>query len=362
MSEDNDVEKEHEATPHKLEQARKKGQIVRSTDISVAASYGGMLVAVAGVSGLVLPFLGTQLARMLGDADLMAPQMLGGGGVGMGKVLLAALGGIAPFVLLPMLAVLAGLTLQRAFLFTPEKLMPKFSRIDPLSNAKQKFGRGGLFEFAKSSIKLILLSLLLGYFLSGRVDGLLAAQRSEAGVAILYLGSLIRDFLAVVLAMAVLFAAIDYLWQYFEHLRRNRMSRQELIDEMKNAEGDPHMKGQRRQRAREVALSRMLADVPRADVVIVNPTHYAVALEWKRGSGRAPVCVAKGVDAMAARIREIASENAIPIRSDPPTARAIYATVEIGAEIHRDQYRAVAAAIRYAETIRGKARARRATL
>lgn len=360
MSEDNDLEKEHEATPQKLEEARKKGQIVRSTDISVAASYGGMLVAVAGLSGLALPFLGTQLARMLGDADLMAPQLLGGGNAGFGTLLIAALAGISPFVLLPALAVVAGLMAQRAFIFTPDKLLPKFNRIDPIGNAKQKFGRNGLFEFAKSTVKLILLSLLLGYFLAGRIDGLLAAQRSEPGAAILYLGRLIRDFVAVVLAMAVIFAAIDYLWQFFEHRRKNRMSRQELIDEMKNAEGDPHVKGQRRQRAREVALSRMLADVPKADVVIVNPTHYAVALEWKRGSGKAPVCVAKGVDSMAARIREIAAEHGIPIRSDPPTARAIYATVEVGTEIRRDHYRAVAAAIRYAEMIRGRARARKA--
>ena len=130
------------------------------------------------------------------------------------------------------------------------------------------------------------------------------------------------------------------------------MSRKELTDETKNSEGDPHMKQQRRQKGVSIAMNQMLADVPEADVIIVNPTHYAVALKWDRLSPGAPVCVAKGVDLVAARIRERATEAGVPIHSDPPTARALHATLEIGQQVPHDHYKAVAAAIRFADRIR----------
>ncbi len=141
-------------------------------------------------------------------------------------------------------------------------------------------------------------------------------------------------------------------------MRKNRMSDKEIRDEMKDAEGDPHMKQQRRQRGQEIAMNQMLSDVPKADVIVVNPTHYAVALQWSRNQGEAPVVTAKGVDEVARRIREIAHESAIPIHRDPPTARALHASVEIGSEIAPDHYRAVAAAIRFADMIRRKRKAR----
>jgi flagellar biosynthetic protein FlhB len=128
------------------------------------------------------------------------------------------------------------------------------------------------------------------------------------------------------------------------------------MDEFKESEGDPHFKAARRQRAQEVATNRMLVDVARADVVVVNPTHYAVALRWDRGKGGAPVCVAKGVDEIARAIRERAAEHGIPIHSDPPTARAMFASVELGQEIRAEHFRAVAAAIRFADAMRRKAR------
>ena len=134
------------------------------------------------------------------------------------------------------------------------------------------------------------------------------------------------------------------------------MSRKEMTDEAKEQEGDPHVKQQRRQKGYEIAMNQMLADVPDADVVVVNPTHYAVALKWDRLQGGAPICVAKGVDDIAARIRETANENNVPIHRDPPTARALYATVDIGEQILPEHYRAVAASIRFAEKMRAKMR------
>jgi flagellar biosynthetic protein FlhB len=165
-------------------------------------------------------------------------------------------------------------------------------------------------------------------------------------------------FLTLVLVVAVVLGGIDFFWQRAEHIRRNRMSHKDMMDEHKQAEGDPHAKQHRRQRAQEIAMNRMLADVPEAAVVVVNPTHYAVALKWDRAQPGAPVCVAKGVDEIAARIRERAMEAGVPIRRDPPTARAIFDSVEIGAEIRAEHFAAIAAAIRFAEEMRRKARAR----
>jgi flagellar biosynthetic protein FlhB len=166
------------------------------------------------------------------------------------------------------------------------------------------------------------------------------------------------DFLLLILLATLVLGGGDYLWQVHLHRQRNRMSRKEMMDEFKESEGDPHFKAARRQRAQEVATNRMLADVERADVVVVNPTHYAVALRWERGKGGAPICVAKGIDEIARIIRERAAAHGVPIHSDPPCARAIYATVELGQEVRADHYRAVAAAIRFADAMRRKARQR----
>ncbi len=176
------------------------------------------------------------------------------------------------------------------------------------------------------------------------------------------LGALLMQTLAALLAIttviAIAIAAVDVVWQRYDHARKLRMSFQDLKEEHRQSEGDPHMKAERRQRAQEIATNRMLLDVPKADVVIVNPTHYAVALKWSRARGSAPVCVAKGEGEIAVRIREIAGTARVPIHSDPSTARALHATVRIGREIPPQQYRAVAAAIRFADDMRRRARGR----
>ena len=164
------------------------------------------------------------------------------------------------------------------------------------------------------------------------------------------------SFLFIVVLISGAIGGIDAIWQHFEHLRKNRMSHKEIMDENKNTEGDPHLKQERRQRAMSIAQNQMMADVPSADVIVVNPTHYAVALKWSRLPGEAPVCVAKGVDEIARAIREKAIENGVPIHSDPPTARSLHATTNIGDQIAPDLYRAVAAAIRFAETMRKRAK------
>ena len=352
-----DEDKQHDPTPKKLEEARKKGEIARSADLTTAAGYAGIALVALSVGAASLTALGAAAQTLLARPDTLAPLMFGGSARPLaGGLMAAVLVGAAPWFAGPVLAALLSILAQRSLIVVPSKLQPKLSRISPLANAKNKFGRKGLFEFAKSAVKLSVFGTVLAIYLIRHVPDILSSMNHGPGPAMTQMFGMAVEFLLVVVALSVLIGAIDYLWQYFEHIRSNRMSDKDVKDEMKQAEGDPVMKQQRRQKGMAIAMNRMLADVPKADVVIVNPTHYAVALKWDRTSPGAPVCVAKGVDEIAARIREAAAGAGVPLHSDPPTARALHATVEIGQEIRRDHYRAVAAAIRFAEAMRKKAR------
>ncbi|MBK4215002.1 flagellar biosynthesis protein FlhB [Paracoccus caeni] len=352
MSEEND-DKPFEASEQKLRRAREKGDIPRSTELNVAAMYLGAWLAFGlGATFAVRQWLSMASRVMGADGwpldDIFALATVVGQYAGWAALILTAV---------PAVALILGLILQRGVVFSGEKLAPDLKRINPITNAKQKFGMTGLVTFAISLAKAALVCLGGWYLFDGMMDRLAASAMGGAGGWIVDLGALLAQVLLMALAISVLFGIVDMLWRWFDHRRKNRMSRKEMEDEHKEAEGDPHLKAARRQRAVDLAMKQMLADVAKADVIIVNPTHYAVALEWKRGSGRAPVCLAKGVDDVAARIRDRAREHKVPIFSDPPSARAIHATVDIGQEIKREQFAAVAAAIRFAEKIREKARA-----
>ena len=205
-------------------------------------------------------------------------------------------------------------------------------------------------------LKMGVVSIILAKYLVARAPQILGSASLAPAISMGLMLTLLIEFLGLVLLIVTSFGAFDYLWQRAQHLRRNRMSRKDLMDEMKDSEGDPHVKMQRRQRGQQIATNRMLQDVAKADVIIVNPTHYAVALKWNRKARGAPICVAKGADEIAARIREKAAEAGVPLHSDPPTARVIFATVDIGQPILPDQYRAVAAAVRFAEAMRKRGR------
>lgn len=352
-------EKTHDPTPQRLTEARRRGDIPRSADVNVAASYLGLLAVVMTAGAFTLQHAGSVLMFFIGQPDRLEGRILGPGGPGLlgailGEIALA----VAPLFVAPMVAVVVSLFAQQAITFSAEKLQPKLSRLSILDNAKKKFGLSGIVEFAKALTKLAAIATALTIYLTRDIDTMIGAATAEAGVV----GSIMLHSFVVLLSVsciiAVSIAAVDFIWQRFEFTKRNRMTFQELRDEAKQSEGDPHVKGQRRSRAQAIATNRMLLDVPKADVVIVNPTHVAVALKWSRKRGSAPVCVAKGEDEVALRIREVAATANVPLHSDPPTARAINATVEVGREILPEQYRAVAAAIRFADRMRRMARER----
>lgn len=352
-SEDDD--KQFEPTQKKLDDARKKGDIPRSTDLNTAASYAGILLVSGSIGAGTMNSFGELLASILGNADRMSEVFFQDSAHAIsGGMIAILLTSVGPWFLVPGLIVLLTILIQRSFVVAPDKLALKLSRISPLSNAKNKFGRNGLFEFGKSFIKLLIYSIVLALFLKSKLPQILGTVHLSPAMVTSVLLRLVVEFLSIILIIALSIGAVDFMWQKAEHTRKNMMSRKELTDEAKQSEGDPHIKQQRRQKGYAIAMNQMLADVPEADVIIVNPEHYAVALKWDRMAGGAPVCVAKGMDEIAARIREAATEAAVPIHRDPPTARMLFAKVEIGQEIWPDHYEAVAAAIRFAEKLRKK--------
>lgn len=352
-------EKTHEATPQKLEKARKKGDIPKSADLSVAAAYLGLLVAFLAFGAVMLPQAAGGLTVFLASPDRLQGGILGPGGLQLSaSIILRAIAPLASLFIVPFVFVLMSLIGQRGFVVAPDKLVPKLNRISPITGAKNKFGVSGLVEFSKTFLKMLIVVVVVGVYLNDTFGTLLGLSRSSPAGLTQMLFRVLVDLLTLITVFAILVGIGDLIWQRFNHARKQRMSLQEIKDENKDAEGDPHTKSQRRQRGRDIATNRMMLDVPKADVIVVNPTHYAVALQWSRKPGSAPKCVAKGEDEVAARIREVASLSGVPIHSDPPTARAIYATVEVGREIRPEQYKAIAAALRFAEIMRQKAKER----
>ncbi|MCR8549514.1 flagellar type III secretion system protein FlhB [Salipiger sp. P9] len=359
MAEEDGGDKTHEPSQRKLDEARKKGEIPRSPDMLTAAAYLGVLMTGLALGGGSVMRFGDALLPLIERPDRLAPLFFDRMATApVGGLLGQVLTPVLPWLAVPALMVLLTLFASRGLVVAPSRLAFKLSRLSPVENAKNKFGRRGLFEFAKSFSKLVLYSVLLGLFLASRLDEIAGIGRASAREAVALMAELMLRLLGIATLVAVALGALDYLWQRADHLRRNRMSQKELRDEYKEAEGDPMFKQHRRARAQEIAMNRMMADVPEADVVIVNPTHYAVALRWSRLPGEAPVCVAKGVDEIAHKIREIAEEAGVPIHSDPPTARALHATTAIGDQIAPEQFRPVAAAIRFAEDMRRHMRRR----
>ncbi len=356
MSED-DAEKSFEPSQKRLDEARKRGDVPRSTDLSTAAVYGTAALAINLSGHSLINSLGSAATSLIEQSDRLSQAMMTSVRAPMMGLLISFGAPVLLLLVLPMGAAVAAIAVQRGFIIAPDRIAPKWSRISPLKAMGQKFGREGLFAFGKSLFKLIVVCLLVALLVPQYADQILLTPRFSAGQTSLLMVQIILHFLFLAFLATLVFGVVDYGWQWLQHRRRNMMSRQDMVEEHKENEGDPHAKGQRRQKGREIALSQMLQDVAKADVILVNPTHYAVALKWQRGDRSAPICLAKGVDDIAARIREKAAEAGVPLHRDPSTARAIYATVEVGQPIRPEHYKSVAAAIRFAEAMRKRMKA-----
>jgi flagellar biosynthetic protein FlhB len=351
MAEDtNDADKTEDPTQKRLEEALKRGDVVKSQEVNtwfvIAGATLVLMTFSAGIgNGLTTTMRGlianAHDIRMDGPALPLLFQKIGG-------ELIAAIA--IPFLLL-MLAALGGNLIQHQLVWSFEALSPKLSKISPLAGLKRLFSKQALANFAKGLIKLVVVGGVLTVLLlpeRGRLEGLV---RSDPVAVLPLTQSLALKLLGAVVAMLALVAATDYLFQYRQWYERQKMSLQEMKEEFKQTEGDPAIKGRMKQ-VRQVRMRRrMIQAVPKAAVVITNPTHYSIALEYERGM-EAPICVAKGVDTLALKIREVAGEHSIPIVENAPLARALHATVEVDQAIPPEHYKAVAEVIGYVMKLR----------
>lgn len=344
-----------EPTARRLQQAQDQGDQIRSVEVQTLIVLAGATLAVSVLGHSIARGFIRDLKIFLAEPDRMATD--GQALILLFRSLLVDLMGIfAPFFILLIMFGLAGNMVQGMPRFTPSRIAPNLSKISPLSGFKRLFGPDGITTLLKGILKMAVVGLAIWTQLWPQRNGLEAVMtQSPAAVADDMSHLFIRLMMAALSAIAVI-AAADYMWQRHEFMKRNRMSKQEIKDEMKEMEGDPKIKAKIRQLRMERSRKRMMAAVPKATVVITNPTHYAVALLYEQGKTPAPMCVAKGVDAVAFRIRDLAKEHEVPVIENPPLARALYASVEVDAVIPTEHYKAVAQVIGYVLRLSGKLR------
>jgi len=340
--------KTEEATPRKLQDARKKGDFAKSPDVATTLSLAGA----AAVLLLGGSYFSMQMAEDLAPFIAHPHAMIGGLDAGAGvEIGMMALTAIAPFLAALMLAVIVGsvagnLAQSQGFIFTTEKLKPKWSTVSPLGGFKRIFGPDGLVQFLKTFIKLCLVVAVCWWVLKPHVRELENLAAMSPMVILPFAMKIITALFLASLVFLGFTAGADYIWQRVRFARRMRMTKQEFKDDFKQSEGDPHVKAKLRQIRMQRSRQRMMQAVPNATVIVTNPTHYSVALRYNPDDGDpAPVCVAKGVDAVALRIREVAKEHDVPIVENVPLARALYATVEVDDIIPREHFEAAAKVI-----------------
>ncbi len=354
MSEQEDQsQKTEEPTAKRLTEARGKGQVAVSREVN----HWFIILGATMLIGLFVPGMITDLSQV-GLIFLERPHVIATDYANLSNLLADTLRDslsvlALPVVILVFLAALSSIV-QHGFLLAPERIKPKLEKISLIKGFKRLFSLSALFEFAKGILKITIVGCVAFLIIYTQIDSLDLLPQLELGQAVDTIHFLSSSMLVGVLAVVTVIAGLDFLFQRFQHLKQLRMSKQEIKEEFKQTEGDPIIKSRLRQIRMEKAKRRMMAQVPEADVVITNPTHYAVALEYKHGTTTAPICLAKGIDKVAARIREIAKENQIDIVRNPPLARALYAGVEIGDEIPEEHYQAVAEIISYIYRMKGK--------
>lgn len=349
--EQNDQEKTESASPQKLEKAREEGQVIQSRELSTFV----VLMASGSALWIMANGLGQTLTHIMRDGLNFEPGFARDTSHVMAQLsslFLEAAFALAPFFLLVVFATVITPLLLRGWLFSTKALMPKFNRLNPASGIKRMFSSQGLVELVKALAKVGLLGGVAVWLIWINVESVFSLSMESPVQAIEHMGDLIGKIFLLVSATMVFIVMIDLPYQIWSHFKKLRMSKEELRRESKESEGDPHLKARIRAQQREMARRRMMSEIPTADVVVTNPTHYAVALKYTEGKMGAPRVVAKGADVVAARIRELAAEHKIPMLEAPPLARALFRHTEIGNEIPATLYAAVAEVLAYVFQLR----------
>ena len=351
MADESDNEdKTEDPTQKRLDEALERGDVAKSQEINTWFVIAGGTLIMSTFSDQIGGGLMVPLRNLIANSWMIPAD--GPGLLQLAKSLeLVVIGAVGVPVLMLALAAIAGNMMQHRLVWSSESLKPKFSKISPMSGFSRLFGKQAAVNFIKGLFKLIALGTVMTMILwpeRHRLESLISADPATLlGLS----SSMTVHLMGTVVAILALVAIADYLFQYRQWHQRLKMSLQEMKEEFRQSEGDPHVKGKIRQLRQQRMKKRMMTAVPKASVVITNPTHYSVALSYERGMA-APVCVAKGTDLIALKIREIARANDVPIVENVPLARALYATVEIDDEIPVEHYHAVAEVIGYVMRLR----------
>lgn len=351
MADENDLERTEPASPRRLEQAREEGQVARSQELGTFAVLATAAVAIwllgghllSGLTGVMRNGL-TLPAKAAFETDQML-QLLGRQGA-------SGFLTIAPVLGAAFLAALAAPMVLNGWLFSFKPLQPDFTRLNPLNGFGRIFSVHGLVELGKALAKVSVVGGVAALVIWHSLEAMLSLSLEPTASAVAHAAQLVGWTLILIVGGMLVVVAVDVPFQLWSHARKLRMSRDELKREARETEGDPQIKARIRSLQREAARKRMMAEVPKADVVITNPTHYAVALAYRENSMRAPRVVAKGQQLTALRIRELARDNRVPVMEVPPLARALYRHAELGDEIPETLYIAVAEVLAYVFQLR----------
>jgi flagellar biosynthesis protein FlhB len=347
MAEESDLEKSEPASPARLEKAREEGQVARSrelvTFVMLATGMGGLWAMGAMMGGHFSSALrnGLQFERASAfDASHMMVQA--------GTAVLHALQALMPLLAMMLVAALVAPMMLGGWLFSTKSLAPTFSKMNPVAGIGRMFSTESLAELVKTVVKSLLVGGVAWWVISAEVGDIMALMSEPVHAALPHTLKLVALTCALIIGSLLLVALIDVPYQLWSHHRKLRMSREDLRQEQKENDGDPQVKAQIRRQQQQMAKRRMMAEVPKADIIVTNPTHFAVALKYHDKEMRAPRVVAKGADLVALRIRAMAEENKIPILEAAPLTRALYRHTKLGDEIPAALYAAVAEVLAWA--------------
>jgi flagellar biosynthetic protein FlhB len=345
-----DQERSEDPTQKRLDDAVKRGDVAKSQEVNTWFLLAGGTFALFAFGGFGADRLTRTFAQLFASSHAVG--MDGRAIIRLsGQLMLDTLIAIGPMLVIVIAAAIGSNLVQHRWVWTGESLKPQASRVSPIAGAKRVFSKQALVQFVKGLAKIGIVSAVMLAVVAPEVDRVMQLAAGDYGMILPLVNSLTMRLLIGVVAVMAVVAALDWLWSRHTWYERQRMSVRDIRDEYKESEGDPTIKAKLRQIRQSRMRKRMMAEVPKATVIITNPTHYAIALKYEKGMP-APKCVAKGVDVLALRIRELAEEHRVPIVENPPLARALHKSVEIDQDVPPEHYKAVAEVIGYVMKLR----------
>lgn len=344
-------EKEFDASEQKRRQARQDGDVPQSKEVNGFTAILGIMAAAALLNVFAGKLIFERFSSMLYNADGFAADVFTSGGHQSRAWLSGVLLQVLPLFVVMGALVLIGLFITQSFSISMKKIKPDMKKLSPADNIKKKYGPRGLLDFLRDTLKMLFAGLIAAVYLFQFAQHYFASSALQKGQFATFTFTQVMWLVLAFALFQFVLAAIDLPIQHRMYANKLKMTREEMKKENKESEGDPYFKQSRREKASKISRGEMLQNVKSATVIMVNPEHYAVALKWEPESQKAPVVVAKGVDHLAAKIREVAIANSVPIYRDPPSTRSIYRLVEIDQEIHPEHFAAVAAAIQFVDRV-----------